>query len=406
MAPISHAINKMKLGFTSSAGGRLDADKFHQSHLFYMDDLKVYSNSADNLERILEKIHRISQAISMVVNAKKCARASHEPHNAQVQIGSPIGRTPSSEATQDIRSLSVGETYKYLGIEQRLAIEPGQAWDRAKSKFIGTVELVWDSDLTFGQKASFTNSIISMMTYVTRNSFKSGGTFRSTLKRADDLDLSMRKLLNKLKARYKASSVARLYLPRRQGGYGLTSVRDSVADSTIYAWAYVCTRVELRKQLALFQALARRTKRSVISDANFVLEETGCVAYVDSLRSAVLFNETEYTEPRELARAVVSSMRNMRNAERYSTWKNLVAAGKVLHSKLDLQVLVRYLEQEMKRIMELEESLELAGGESNKLATAIIARIEEKMDGINQAKENQVVVRNCPTRFSMNECTG
>lgn len=334
MAPLSHAINELGLGYASSAGGRKDDAKFHLSHLFYMDDLKVYSTSAENLERILQKVEQMSRAISMLVNAAKCARASHVPS----RLGSDRNVTePASEDDMEgeilnIKSLQVGEVYKYLGIEQRLGIAPAQAWKRVKSKFMGAVERIWSLDLTFGQKVRSYNSLIAMMTYVTRNSFKGGGTYRSTLKMGDELDTLVRNLLVKLDARYKANAVARLYLPANLGGWGLTSVRDALSESTIYAWAYVCTRPDLSKQLSLFQALANRSKRCVISDAKFILEETGCVARVDSSRSRVLFDENEYSTPKELARAVVTAVREMRSSARHGSWKGLVAAGRVLHS--------------------------------------------------------------------------
>lgn len=343
MAPLSHAINSLGLGYASSAGGKLDHAKFHQSHLFYMDDLKVYSTSAGNLDKVLCTVERMSRAISMLVNAKKCARVAHVPSRLG-SVDANVEPTEMEGEIPDIKALQVGETYKYLGIEQRLGIKPVEAWKRAKDKFMGNLEGIWSLDLTFGQKVRSSNSLISMMSYVTRNSFKGGGTYRSTLKRGDELDTLVRKLLVRLDARYKSNAVARLYLPTKLGGCGLTSVRDSLAESTIYAWAYISTRSDLAKHLALFQALANRNKRCVISDARTVLEEAGCIAKVDSSRSKVLFGDEEYTTPKELARAVVASVREMRITERYGAWKGLVAAGRVLQSRCSKEWSFSWLE--------------------------------------------------------------
>lgn len=342
MAPLSHAINNLKLGYASSAGGRRADEKFYLSHLFYMDDLKVYSTSAGNLDTVLNAIERVSGAISMLVNAKKCARFSHEPSNSSrntnmsAENNSEVGVVPS------IRALEVGETYKYLGIEQRLGINTSDAWKRAKDKFMKALKRIWETNLTVKRKVNCSNSLIAMVSFVTRNSFYSSGTFKSALARGDKLDRSIRALLVRLDARYKSNAVARLYLHPSKGGYGLNSVRDAVAESVIYAWAYICTVPELTKQRTLFQSLARRTKRSIISDAECVLQETGCNTCVE--RGRVLFDGKEYSTPRDLARAVVQSTREKREIERYASWKGLAVAGKVLRANLNLELSFRWLE--------------------------------------------------------------
>ena len=329
MAPVSHAISRMKVGYTSSAGGRLDSAKFYLSHLFYMDDLKVYCSSAEDLESVLAKVAEVSASISMSVNTSKCAKASHVPKRLGVE-GSATGET-----SLDIRGLTVGSTYKYLGIEQRLGIKPSLAWERAEEKVVSMYKCIWSIDLTFRQKVNASNAILPAVTYVVRNSFKGAGKYTSVLKRAEDLDKRVRSMLVSLGARYRSSSVDRLYLNPSQGGYGLASVYDSVMDATIYAWAYVCTRRDLAKQYALFQALSKRGKRCVLTDATHVLEETGCIVSVDASRSLVRFGELDYADARDLARAVTCAMRTTRNTIRLGAWTSLTLAGKVLRSQIE-----------------------------------------------------------------------
>lgn len=332
MAPLSHAITELGLGYVSSAGGRSEVAKFHLSHLFYMDDLKVYSSSAENLDAVLNTVERVSAAISMLVNAKKCARFSHDPSRSSGDVGERNGPENNSEegVTPNIRALELGETYKYLGIEQRLGIKPSDAWKRAKEKMLGALERVWKLDLTYGQKVRATNSLTAIMSYVTRNSFYSSGTFKSTLARGDKLDVNIRGMLARNDARYKSNATSRLYLPTSMGGCGLNSIRDAVAESAIYAWSYINTVPELAKQLALFQSLARRTKRSIISDGESILQDTGCSWRIGA--GLVFIEGKEYSTPRELARAIVHSMREKRNIERHATWKGLAVAGKVLRT--------------------------------------------------------------------------
>lgn len=145
MAHLSHAICKLKLGYATSAGGKTADAKFHLNHLFYMDDLKVYSTSAEDLEKILCKVAQVSASISMLVNAAKCAQASHEPK--RLKTGEE-NKEPMTVDVPDIKSLSIGDSYKYLGIGQRFGIRSTQAWDCAKSRFIEVLEGIWGLDLT------------------------------------------------------------------------------------------------------------------------------------------------------------------------------------------------------------------------------------------------------------------
>lgn len=110
-------------------------------------------------------------------------------------------------------------------------------------------------------------------------------------------------------------------------------MRDSVIESTVYAWSYISTKPELAKHKALFQALADRSKRSIISDANLVLEEAGCTVRCKE-GNVVEVNDQQYNNPRELARAVVSILRERSTESRYRAWKSLPMAGKVLRAQL------------------------------------------------------------------------
>ena len=70
MTPISHAINTVK-GHYVTASGKLKNLQTSLSHLFYMDDLKLFANSAESLTNQIKIVASISRAINMKLNVKK-----------------------------------------------------------------------------------------------------------------------------------------------------------------------------------------------------------------------------------------------------------------------------------------------------------------------------------------------
>lgn len=70
---------------------------------------------------------------------------------------------------------------------------------------------------------------------------------------------------------YKATSKHHLYASVEVGGYGLKSIRDAIEESTMYTWAYVCTRADLKASYNLFKSMLNRNKRSILKDAGGVL---------------------------------------------------------------------------------------------------------------------------------------
>ncbi|XP_062532919.1 uncharacterized protein LOC134201693 [Bombyx mori] len=87
------------------------------SHLFYMDDLKLYAPHAAGLRRLLDITCDFSSRIRMRLGVDKCAVL-------HVERGSIVSsdRLPVSDGI-NLRALSEGETYRYLGMSQNLGID-------------------------------------------------------------------------------------------------------------------------------------------------------------------------------------------------------------------------------------------------------------------------------------------
>jgi hypothetical protein len=173
--------------------------------------------------------------------------------------------------------------------------------------------------------------VIPALSYVVTSTVKGKGKYLSVIERGRRLDKICRRLLKDTKARYKASCVARLYLAADLGGYGLKSIEDAVKESTIYLWAYLCTRPELLSSFNLFSRMANRGKRSVISDTETVMEAHGIKAEVKSDCRVVVDGMT-FTDATLLARYLVTKMRADNNISRRKEWEGLPLAGRTARS--------------------------------------------------------------------------
>lgn len=335
MAPISHAINSCRERYTTSSG-KLNKTQVSLSHLFYMDDLKLYANSSEGLTKLKEVVASISKDICMELNVKKCAEAHYKPKRMlKDSVTSDI--EPSTLRSIDFPLLDGESLYKYLGMEQKLGLQESKAWDRAEDRCFKIAHRLWDSDLTFRQKVKSCNTtIIPVYKYIASCVIKGSGKYASVLERGERLDRTFRKHLVEWKARYKANCVARLYLPVEMGGLGLKSIKEAIEEATIYSWAYLCTRKELKGCLYLFSSMANRGKRCVVSDAKSILTMYQIEHEIDADHSTVILNGTVFHDSRELARHVVELMRTANNTRRYEEWNGLELAGRVLRSSASI----------------------------------------------------------------------
>ena len=337
MAPISHAINKLD-GRYVTASGKLKGMQTSLSHLFYMDDLKLFANSPKSLTMQIAVVASISKDISMKLNVKKCAVTHFTPKRLQKER---VEDGTDASDDEDIRfpTLNAEAAYKYLGIEQNVGLKEAEAWDRVTDKCCNIQRKLWSSDLTFRQKVNSHNTtIIPSICYIVSCMIKGSGKYQSVQKRGKQLDQLFRNILTKQQSRYKASCVDRIYLSTELGGYGMKSVLDSIEQATIYSWAYLCTKVELKSSLNLFVNMANRGKRCVVSDAASVLKEYNIKADINVDRSEVTLNGAQFVDARALARHVVELMRTANNTRRYQGWQQLPLAGRVLRPDHNVDV--------------------------------------------------------------------
>ena len=344
MVPISHALNSTNSGYKIAA----QKSKEHLpglSHQFYMDDLKLYANSEKNLGKLLLTVEQISSAISMKINRKKCAVAHFVPQKGRLKRAKNTSSDPS-KAIKEMLVVEGGKHYKYLGMEQEFNTNESITWDMVKDKCTKKFKKIWASNLTFRQKVdTYNNTIIPALTYVSGNIVRGKDRYNEVTKAGEDLDVEFRGILAEERARYQKASTDRLYLSVERGGYGMKSIKNAIEESTIYLWAYLCTRADLKASHLLFSEYKNRDKRSVLSDAAKVLRAYNIEASEEEAPPTVIIGGVRYEKTLKLAQHVVGLMRRFNDNKRYGEWKKLKLAGRVLcpNQPIDLESSFQWL---------------------------------------------------------------
>ena len=120
------------------------------THLLFMDDLKVFERSKEDLEAAVEGVEELSAAVGMTLGAGKCAVA-HLRSGRIRQRGGVELRSDSIEEISD-------STYRYLGIEQVIGIRSRETKDKVVREYLRRVQIVWSSPLSAGAKVRGHNS--------------------------------------------------------------------------------------------------------------------------------------------------------------------------------------------------------------------------------------------------------
>ena len=131
------------------------------------------------------------------------------------------GDAGTMEKTRSIlHHLDAGESYTYLGVEQRSTQEVSVVKNALRGKYQRRLRQIWSSELSGKNKVSATNMLaVPTLLY-------SFGVVKWTREELRQLDVGTRKKMHLNRSLHPKSSVPRLYLPRHQGGRGLLSLES------------------------------------------------------------------------------------------------------------------------------------------------------------------------------------
>uniref|UniRef100_H3B0G6 Reverse transcriptase domain-containing protein n=1 Tax=Latimeria chalumnae TaxID=7897 RepID=H3B0G6_LATCH len=162
------------------------------SHLFYIDDLKLYVKNLDQLQSMLELVSSFSKSIAMQLGVDKCTVLHAKPEKC----------------------------YKYLGMQQLLNINTIKIKEAVTATFKKRLKLIMKTQLNAKNKTQAINTWASpVLAYMY-------GVLKWSKTSLDALDRKVRATLKENHMHHPHASMARLYLPRRVRSRGLLNLTD------------------------------------------------------------------------------------------------------------------------------------------------------------------------------------
>ena len=244
--PLSHILNSEGCGY--------QVDNTKISHLFFMDDLKLYTKNDDQLETQLQNVKMFSDDICMSFGLEKCAKATFK--RGKLLISSPI----KLDLKTEIKNLDPEHSYKYLGILEGDGISHSQMKENIRKEYERRVRMVCKSELNSKNCINAINALaIPVVTYTFH-------IINWTMNDIRKLDVKTRKIMICNNMRHPKSDVSRLYLPRIEGGRGLLQLEASYRVSTIGLSTYLnATTDDFLKQVKKHEQGKR--KYSIVKDS-------------------------------------------------------------------------------------------------------------------------------------------
>ena len=187
------------------------SNELKTNHLLYMDDLKLYGKTYDQIDALVQTVHTVSEDIGMELGIKKCEMLLLKRGKVMSADGITL---PDGQVMKEIDD--TGD--KYLGILE---------YDKMKEKKMKDVfvtEYERRLKLVLKPKLNGKNKIMAINTWAVA---VLSSSFRVLDWRKDELramDRTTRKLMTIHGALHPKSDVDRVFVSRHNGGRGLASV--------------------------------------------------------------------------------------------------------------------------------------------------------------------------------------
>ena len=219
------------------------------SHLFFVDDLKLYAISIEKMKQMLETVTQFSNEVGMNFGEAKCAyqsieRGRRKPENESLYVNG-----------LNIQEIKEGDNYKYLGIDESVRIDGPLNKDRIRKEYKSRVRKIWKSELNGYNKVIAHNAFVVALVIPTI------GILKWTKKEISDLDVITRKILTMTGSFHKAGDTDRLYAHRSKGGRGLRSIDDLYEIRMVGLMEHLEQAAEEHSLLKLVEEHERETIR-------------------------------------------------------------------------------------------------------------------------------------------------
>ena len=230
------------------------------SHLFYVDDLKLYGTSNNQLNGLISTVKKVSDNIQMEFGLDKCAKATFK-----------IGKKVSAEGIllndhQLIQDLDQAETYKYLGMEEGEGVQHHQMKVKIKKEYKQQIKLVLNSELNARNRIAAINTLaVPVVLY---------GITDWKLNEMQNLDKMTRKQLCLNWMLAKKADVDRIYLQWQEGGRSLMNLEKEYQATMVRLHKYMMNKEDPQIKAVLRHQTAKAL-HSIPKEAEAYLTEAG-----------------------------------------------------------------------------------------------------------------------------------
>ena len=207
-------------------GYKFGKEQKMMNHLLYMDDLKLYGRSEQELESLIDVVRVFSRDIGMEFGLDKCAVLVLK-QGIKVRCEAIV--LPDGQMMGEVDE----NGYKYLGVLEGADIMQKEMKEKVRQEYMKRVKRVAKSNLYGGNLIKAINAwAIGVVRY-------SVGILDWSDRELKAMDVKTRKRLTMFGAFHKKGIVPRLYMKRKDGGRGLVSVFDCVKQEELALSEYV-----------------------------------------------------------------------------------------------------------------------------------------------------------------------
>lgn len=207
--PMSNLLNNCKKGFKI----KYDNNYHTLSHLMYMDDIKLFGSSLQEIHTLADITQTYSTDIQMEFGIDKCKLLS-------VNKGKIEQNTYELTDGQHIDPVDQKSGYKYLGYFQTRQIHYKQTKLTIEQKFKSRLHKILNTQLNAKNTIKAINTFaIPVLTY-------SFGIIHWSQTNLIKLQRTINTLMTKYRKHHPRSCVERLTLPHREGGRGLIDLKN------------------------------------------------------------------------------------------------------------------------------------------------------------------------------------
>ena len=226
LLPLTQVLRETEMGY------QLEKNGPKISHMLFMDDLKLFGKTDNEIDSLVQTVQQWSADIKMEFGISKCAAVALK-RGKRSKIDNII--LPNGEQVGDPGT----EGYKYLGVLELDTILCNEMKTKVKETYLKRLRLLLKSRLN-GRNLFL--AINSWAVAVVRYSAAFVAWTQDDMKQ---LDRDTRRLLVKFGALHPKSNVLRLYMKREKGGRGLKGIEECVGEELRSVHYYVTNSQEV-----------------------------------------------------------------------------------------------------------------------------------------------------------------